>query len=676
MKLSLSPASIKDFVVDHTEKVVFFIVSLSLLYFAWSAFFSRDVLKTRPEDILDKVGKAQKNLEESKPLEAPPRARSAWPSVASRAIPDDIYVQDKPFNPRHYPERKDDADPELLAFVRLTGQAVVGPIAVKGPGVVTEAAAEPEEEPEEPKREAAPKRDAEAEKPRTTARARAGEGRGVGPVGRGGAPMGRGVAIEEDEEDEPMRARKAAPRGAARVPLAPGTYGGVRPAGRFGYEGRRMIVLTGLVPVQAQTEEYRKAFTGKAPRPRREQNEPVYGFYRIERREIAPDGKASAWNEGFVPWTTLEHADLKGVKDVEDFYSDWADKAPPVTSKRYHDPLLTMPLPPLLLSDWGPEATHPEIPLLRAETKPPVQADPIAPMEDPPKAEPFDPELAAVATDAPRQDPFLQAGGPPVGGAGALGGEPRAEEAANEPPAQYKLFRFIDFNVKPGYKYQYRVQAYVQNPNYGIDPKYLAEDKQGKFNKIPMSEDSPLVAVPDDRRILGGRVAIDEDDGPVASAMVVRWENEQGTDIISEYQEKPRGAILDRPRSSYRIDPIEKDYVPIPIASKSDPNDLVHGVVVIDARGGDPVGDPMQAKSRPGEVLLLAPDGSLVVRRQTDDAAAFARRSISSSPPPKEAEEEPMAKEPMAEPPKRVGVVGGGRRPPPKTPPQLGVPLN
>ncbi len=36
-----------------------------------------------------------------------------------------------------------------------------------------------------------------------------------------------------------------------------------------------------------------------------------------------------------------------------------------------------------------------------------------------------------------------------------------------------KLFRFVDFSVEPGKTYQYRIQLWLLNPNFGLKPECL-----------------------------------------------------------------------------------------------------------------------------------------------------------------------------------------------------------
>jgi len=201
--------------------------------------------------------------------------------------------------------------------------------------------------------------------------------------------------------------------------------------------------------------------------------------------------------------------------------------------------------------------------------------------------------------------------------------------------------------------------VYIQNPNYGIPPKFLANNKQNRFRMSEWSKESPKIAMPTDRRILGGPVVIDEDDGPLAKALVIRWKNDQGTDVISQYDRKPRGSVLDKPESSYAIDPLGRAYVQVDSVDSN-------GMLVLDARGGGPVTQKHKDKRTPGEVLLLTPEGELIVRRETDDAAEFQRRSVVKQAAAKQPDDMGKGGDPGKQ--GGVGVVGGGRKRPPARP--------
>lgn len=80
-----------------------------------------------------------------------------------------------------------------------------------------------------------------------------------------------------------------------------------------------------------------------------------------------------------------------------------------------------------------------------------------------------------------RRDPrMISAGGIAGGLGGGGGGEfggPTMSGGGVDEGAEYRLFRFIDESVEPGKAYRYRVKMELPNPNYGLDPRLLADPK-------------------------------------------------------------------------------------------------------------------------------------------------------------------------------------------------------
>ncbi len=73
----------------------------------------------------------------------------------------------------------------------------------------------------------------------------------------------------------------------------------------------------------------------------------------------------------------------------------------------------------------------------------------------------------------------------------------KEELAETPPPAEYHLFRFIDFSAQPGKAYRYRVQLIVSNPNSNLPEKILVDPKEGKgaYKTSPWSAPSARIAV-------------------------------------------------------------------------------------------------------------------------------------------------------------------------------------
>lgn len=104
------------------------------------------------------------------------------------------------------------------------------------------------------------------------------------------------------------------------------------------------------------------------------------------------------------------------------------------------------PLPSLADRKWQREVTHPRIPLITDLTEEEIKVE---------EANAFMPVAPAAA-----------------GGFGQPAPVAPVEPVEHELP-EYVLLRHIDFNVVPGANYRYRVTLAYQNPNLGLDSKYL-----------------------------------------------------------------------------------------------------------------------------------------------------------------------------------------------------------
>jgi hypothetical protein len=157
-----------------------------------------------------------------------------------------------------------------------------------------------------------------------------------------------------------------------------------------------------------------------------------------------------------------------------------------------------------------PESPKPDVP------EEPDKPDDGPPGEGPNPPVPGGPPAEPMVRPMPR-GPMVggpMVGGPPKSGMpityvpagggprmpGRMGGGSDAEEASE------RLFRFFDFTVQPGKQYRYRVQLWWTNPNYGIPSQYLAtaDDTKQQWVKAEWSLPCEPVAVPRDSRVLAG----------------------------------------------------------------------------------------------------------------------------------------------------------------------------
>ncbi len=206
-------------------------------------------------------------------------------------------------------------------------------------------------------------------------------------------------------------------------------------------------VVTAAVPHQSMVDSYKKAFaSATAYFPDRDS--PNYLNYEVQRVDVTnnPDRNIdeSEWKE--APSCSLD-AQLKEK-------SSWVGTAEEISLASYIvDQILTMPIPPILLSDYRPLFSHPLIPRLDLVRKTSGGGDGSEPMDD---SEPTD--------DSSSSDDSSGSGDPGMPSAVA------SEDPKNIPKqievTDYKLLRFVDFDVKLDRVYRYRVRLALEDPNY------------------------------------------------------------------------------------------------------------------------------------------------------------------------------------------------------------------
>jgi hypothetical protein len=235
-------------------------------------------------------------------------------------------------------------------------------------------------------------------------------------------------------------------------------------------------------------------------------------------------------------------------------------------------------------------------------------------------------------------------GYPGMGSGGMMGpgGMMGSGDGMIEEP-QYKLFRFFDFTVEPGKHYRYRVQLQLVNPNLGVAPQYLVSEALGKSRSIQTrwSESSPMISVPRDAQALA--VSVKPSDGS-ATVLLVNVDPQDGATSHEETSVQ-RGQLLDfRDKDFNGVQPGAMGPMGPMAAMGSMGGMMAPGMV-----GGSPEADPSAKKINyltemvyldstggqrligrqgqdlePAQLLLLGPDGRLLVRNEIDDVPEVA----------------------------------------------------
>jgi len=222
------------------------------------------------------------------------------------------------------------------------------------------------------------------------------------------------------------------------------------------------------------------------------------------------------------------------------------------------------------------------------------------------------------------------------------------EEATEEfQEVEHLLFRFFDFTVQPGKHYRYRVKLVLANPNFGMLPHFLEKEGMEKVKTLETdwSDPSPSVAVPLDSQVLA--VSARGSDG-TATVMLVRFEEKDGAAAAEEFATVARGQFLnylDRPFPEHALPgamptmgsaagypggmmgPMGMPYAPGAAAKSEDAPErkvnYITNALLLDVMGGGRLPGKDRSLVEPGSILLLDAEGKLVVRNELDDLPEY-----------------------------------------------------
>jgi len=511
-----------------------------------------------------------------------------------------------------------------------------------------------------------------------------------------------GLEGELDPAEQPT-AKTIPSNYARRLGIAGGEYGGMDREGPSVSTGTTSGVLEGfygvvfkaLVPIEAQTLEYLDRFEnaeGYSP----SRDIPRYvamEIYRADVTDLAAD--ADVPEDKWKPLTNsryaAQYAQLwgkgaatnSGVGDFERGPSGDMDGGEMVDA-RYLDPIMTFPLPAMLLKPEGDEMLHSETPLASAlEDDGDDPSEGLLEIDDlPPIGEgPTDIGDIGVPTGLDSEEDYRFG--------------PDGEYGENLEPVPYRLIRYTDTTVQPGRKYRYRTRVYLYDPNSlitvgGAQDSYTAADggrgefdgasdggasglnesmleeevlqrlkareaktletgKPNPYISTPWSDPSPVVSVPArPEKVLAGSVVAAtkvvngdirfERGEPSAKLAAVIWSKKRTVDMPAE-KEVMRGSFLNFRAQTDVIHP------QLLMVRRLTDEHFDLDSMVLDIRGGERLprsssgSDPLTA---PGELLLIDRDGNLIVRSEVEDAEEFRDYLLMEAvpPPPEPPEDE------------------------------------
>ncbi len=432
-----------------------------------------------------------------------------------------------------------------------------------------------------------------------------GPGGPAGPVPPGGGPKPGDVqGLPGTERPAGAPSLLGQPPRPAVMPL---------PTGNFTVQGRRFVMVTGLIPVLKQQAAFDAVFkdalqpeaaddlltgnaagAGAAAAGANANNvdrfHPQYWWYAVQRREVLADGT-------FGKETVFDYKAM-----LQDKAQGWAQVGPEIIDQDYLDPRLTFALPPMLLKNWDDRAGHvPEIPLR-------IEKPAMLP--------------AAGAGDAAMN-----------GGEGAFDPDPLVGAAGAKKPltqvvekvVPHRLFRIWDYNnIEPDKSYQYRVQLIVKNPNYQLHQKILENPKLAEDQNLTSewSAWSPTATVPRDHQLFASSIEFDKNSKePIAKVVCWSWDHTNAVEVHQKF---------DMLRGEYAGDPVKFKVsldVPNPAGGANlTLKDFVFkpNMLLVDFSGGVQ-GLKVPSVIPTADMLFLdAATQQLVMRRQAIDAAKLA----------------------------------------------------
>jgi hypothetical protein len=501
-----------------------------------------------------------------------------------------------------------------------------------------------------------------------------------------------------------------------------------------GVRGSRWVVLTGLLPFKKQKDEYDTAFEGALFRdPRRDV--PMYVGYILERAEVGlagpaeqPDWKQISLQSAFG---VMRYWGAAGAREV--IHPKFLPMRPPQGWP------MVFPLPPRTGAVWGDEAAHaPEIPLLadmpeserrgyggmypghgegEEEGEGEPGADEEGETDEPEGLQPFGPMVGrgmpgagyaggASGMGYPGGMPMMPGGGGAMmsGGGGMYEDEMYSDEmydtyedessggygggmpyssggmysgSRSRAPevVEYQLYRFFDFDVEPGKRYQYRVRVGLFNPNYQVETRFLKTDDLAKDWAIltDWSEASNVVQVPRDSRLVAGAVkppasfshepsaqviavTLRPEDGAEASMettvfrghlgnFVGKLEQERRTSpygmgdmdemMYEGYEEMSGGAMMSMTDEMYEMGGPRRPTTRKTATDEDEEAEMIEHtteLVVLDLIGGQRLHRTDRSLTEPGAVLLVDVDGNLLVQNELDDAEEFTTFHVPEPP--------------------------------------------
>lgn len=189
----------------------------------------------------------------------------------------------------------------------------------------------------------------------------------------------------------------------------------------------------------------------------------------------------------------------------------------------------------------------------------------------------------------------------------------------------YLLFRFFDFNVTQGRRYQYRVRLVLRDPNSQVDPRYLTREvvdrrsamrPNQRFRRFAdWSEASAPIAVPFAGRLVAGpaTAALPKKLGgePKVTVLIKTFDQGKAATAATELVDYVRGTVGNITASIEILKLIEGTL------ERIENYRFTTESSILDIRGGKKLSkNNNESLTAPGHILVLTRTGKLVVQSE------------------------------------------------------------
>ena len=461
---------------------------------------------------------------------------------------------------------------------------------------------------------------------------------------RGGFGAGYAVGRDQRKPGENRRIQKG-----PKV-VSPGK--GARLQGYEEIQARSWVTVLARIPIEQQYTQYDDAL--QMARGYNPANDiPIYGGYIVERAEITSRGQSE--------WKSLP---MVIAKTITEEIAHYPVNVPDVIDPRVNHPILTHPLPPLILREWDERVSHSSMPLASEIDPNEGLYDGMDPDDgsDEESAEldifgqPINgginrrsgaPQIPGRNNLRPRGAGMVPpraggfggefGGGYGGGYGGGFGGEfggggrmgagsgTTLNTAYNwDQETSHVLLRFFDHSVKPGHRYRYRVRLILKDVNKSVSEKHLDKTvterlgRDGKpYRLTDWSKPSGIASVPLPAQVylMGAKPAKESDftDEAELELLVNALNSEFAAEIAVDH-EFVRGSVINLNEKVKVI--WSSDYDP---EENSDEFTMRTGITVLDFSGGGKLHSKNKDLLTPTRALLMDPGGKLFVQSEIDD---------------------------------------------------------